>query len=191
MSSSPSTTIFKEHPMSNPTLILALAVALGGWCSIYASDSTLASTSTPTVAKADQDFVENASQGGLFEVRSSEIAVKRAVGGQEQQFAQMMIDDHGKANRILASLAAKKSIDAASMPDKKHQELLEKLGSAADRDFAKQYVEMQLRAHKDAIDLFTTESKDGKDVDLRSFASDTLPTLQAHLASIKVLADKY
>ncbi len=50
---------------------------------------------------------------------------------------------------------------------------------------------MQLKAHKDAVDLFTTESKDGKDVDLRAFASETLPTLQAHLDHIKTISDKY
>ncbi len=172
--------------MSHLPLIitLALGLAIGGMASrLSASDAA------PTVAKADQEFVEQASQGGLFEVRSSELATKRAIGGQEQQFAQSMIDDHGKANRTLASLAAKKGIDVASMPDKKHEALLEKLGAAADKDFTKQYVALQLKAHKDAVDLFTSESKDGKDVDLRSFASDTLPTLQAHLARIKAIAD--
>jgi putative membrane protein len=174
--------------MSNPSLsfLLTVALALGG-----AAFQLSASDATPTVDKADQEFVEQASQGGLFEVRSSELATKRSIGGQEQQFALMMIDDHGKANRTLASLAAKKNIEVGSTPDQKHEGLLEKLGSAADKDFAKVYVAMQLKAHKNAVDLFTTESKDGKDVDLRSFASDTLPTLQVHLAQIKAISDKY
>ncbi len=120
--------------MSHLSVTLALALALGGLIiQLPASDAA------PTVAKADQEFVEKANQGGLFEVRSSELATKRAIGGQEQQFATTMIDDHGKANRALASLAAKKGIDLASMPDKKHEALLEKLGSAADKDFAKEY----------------------------------------------------
>jgi putative membrane protein len=171
--------------MSKLPLTIVLALALGGMsCRLCASDTT------PTVSKGDQEFVEMASQGGLFEVRSSELATKRSIGGQEQQFATEMIDDHGKANRTLSSLAAKKGIEVANTPDKKHEELLEKLGSAADKDFAKQYVTMQLKAHKDAVDLFTAESKDGKDVDLRTFASDTLPTLQAHLAHIKAISDR-
>jgi putative membrane protein len=172
--------------MSRLTLTIALAFALSG-----ASFQLSASDSTPTVAKSDQEFVEQASQGGLFEVRSSELATKRSIGGQEQQFALSMIDDHGKANHTLSSLAAKKSIVVSDTPDKKHEELLEKLGATADKDFAKQYVASQLKAHKDAVDLFTSESKDGKDVDLRTFASDTLPTLQDHLARIKAISDKY
>jgi putative membrane protein len=168
------------------TVSLSLALAFSGLgLRLSASDAV------PTVSKGDQEFVEMASQGGLFEVRSSELATKRSIGGQEQQFATEMIDDHGKANRTLASLAAKKGIEVSSTPDKKHEEQLEKLGAAADKDFAKQYVSLQLKAHKDAVDLFTAESKDGKDVDLRSFASDTLPTLQAHLAHIKAISDKY
>jgi len=168
------------------TLALGLVLALGG-----AGSQVFASDATPTVAKADQEFVEKANQGGLFEVRSSEIATKRSIGGAEQQFAQDMIDDHGKSNRALANLAAKKGVDIPTTLDKKHEALLEKLGSAADKDLAREYVAMQLKAHKEAVDLFTTESTDGKDVDLRTFASETLPTLQTHLVHIKTLSDKY
>ena len=165
---------------------LAIVIMLGALTyQIVASDAA------PSVSKADQEFVEKANQGGLFEVRSSEIAVKRAVGGQEQQFAQQMVDDHGKANRALSNLAAKKNIEVAPTPDKKHGELLEKLGASMDKDFAKEYVLLQLKAHKEAVDLFASESKDGKDVDLRAFANETLPTLQAHLAQIKAIWDKY
>jgi putative membrane protein len=126
-------------------LPLALALALGGLAlPLPASDAA------PTVARGDQEFVDMASQGGLFEVRASEMATKRAIGGPVQEFALMMIDDHGQANRALTSLAAKKNIEVANLPDRTHEELLERLGSTGDRDFAKEYVALQVRAHKDA-----------------------------------------
>ncbi len=139
--------------------------------------------------KQDQSFIEKASQAGMFEVRSSELAIKRGVGSDEQAFARQMVDDHTKANSALSALAAKKGVTVASDLDKKHQEKLDKLGTTSDKDFSKEYVEVQVKAHKQAVELFSDESKDGKDTDLRAFAAETLPTLQAHLEHAKKIAD--
>ena len=147
------------------------------------------SEASAALDKQDQTFIEKASQAGMFEVRSSELAIKRGVGSDEQALARQMIDDHTKANAALTALAAKKGVTVASDLDKKHQEKLDKLGSASDKDFSKEYVEVQLKGHKQAVDLFSDESKEGKDTELRAFAAETLPTLQAHLEHVKKIAD--
>jgi len=49
-------------------------------------------------------------------------------------------------------------------------------------------VKSQVDAHKDAVKLFTRESKSGKDGDLKNFAGTTLPTLEDHLSMVTTLS---
>jgi putative membrane protein len=159
-------------------------------CAAQARGVEILASSKPAVDKDDLAFVESAAQAGMFEVRSSELAIKRGVGSAEQAFARQMIEDHTKANAQLSALAGRKGIALASDLDKKHQAMLDALGTASDKEFTKDYVAAQLKGHQQAVSLFSEESKVGKDADLRSFAGETLPTLEAHLEHVKKVADR-
>jgi len=43
--------------------------------------------------------------------------------------------------------------------------------------------------HKKAVSALESEAKSGKDAEVKSFASQTLPTVQDHLAAAKSLSD--
>jgi putative membrane protein len=45
-----------------------------------------------------------------------------------------------------------------------------------------------IAGHTEAIGVYTKESTDAKNADLKSYASATLPTLQKHLDSAKDLS---
>jgi putative membrane protein len=95
-----------------------------------------------------------------------------------------MVTDHTKAADQLKSIASKKNItlpSGESASDKKKTEALQKLNGPA---FDQKYIEGQRTAHKEAVALFSNESKEGKDSELKSFAGQTLPTLQDHLKMI-------
>jgi putative membrane protein len=65
--------------------------------------------------------------------------------------------------------------------DKKHEAKLDNLTKSNGQDFTKQYDDMQVSAHKDAVSLFERYAKDGDNPDLKAFAGKTLPTLKEHL----------
>ena len=105
-----------------------------------------------------------------------------------KSFADRMVTDHGKVNQELTSIATKKGIaipDKLSGKDMRELAKLQKLDAAK---FDKEYVKVQLAAHKDAVKLFKKESSNGKDADLKAFAGSTLPTLQEHLTMISTMA---
>lgn len=54
--------------------------------------------------------------------------------------------------------------------------------------FDQAYANNQDKAHEATIKLFEERAADGKDADLKAFASDTLPNLREHLAHAKDLA---
>jgi len=99
-----------------------------------------------------------------------------------------MIADHTKTSDALKSLVGKKSgMSLSATIDAKHRALLARLQHATAADFDKLYSQQQIQAHEQAIMLFTSESQTGKDPDLKSFASQTLPALQQHLVMAQQL----
>ena len=61
------------------------------------------------------------------------------------------------------------------------QKMLDKFKGLKGKDFAKQYMEDQVSAHKDAVSLFQRYGQGGDNGALKGWANKTLPTLQHHL----------
>ena len=59
---------------------------------------------------SDQSFVMKAAEGGLAEVELGKLAAQNATSDDVKKFGQRMVDDHGKANDELKSLAQQKTI---------------------------------------------------------------------------------
>jgi putative membrane protein len=138
-------------------------------------------TKTEDKAGSDQQWVMNAARDGLAEVELGRLASEKASSDQIKQFAQKMVDDHSKANDELKSIASGKNITLPTETDAKVKAAVDKLsklsGEAFDRAFAKD----MLSDHKQAVSAFRTESKSGKDPEIKAFAAKTLPTLEGHL----------
>lgn len=127
-----------------------------------------------------QEFVKEAASGGLFEVQSSQLALKKSNDQAVKDFAQQMINDHEKANDQLKNIAKGENITVSDQLLPKHQQLLDRLNNASS-DFDKQYDQIQKQAHEETVTLFQNASRSLSDPQLKSFASQTLPTLQQHL----------
>lgn len=135
-------------------------------------------------------FVQMAGMAGMFEVESSRIALQKSQNQQVKDFAQQMITDHTKANEQLKSVVQSPGVKA-TVPqalDSKHQKMIDQLNAASGAEFDTKYIKMQLEGHKGAVALFTNYAKSGDNKDLKSFASETLPTLQHHLKMVQSLS---
>jgi putative membrane protein len=163
---------------------VALSVAL-----VWASFGLLSADDRDTAkTMSDKDFVAKAASGGMFEVKSSELAVDRARSEVVKTFARRMIKDHGAANKGLTDLAKKAGFDVPTSMNDKHQKLYDSLREAT--AFDRQYIKDQVAAHAEAIALFNAEVKHGKNADLRAWAKKTLPTLREHQMMIRKLAGR-
>ena len=65
--------------------------------------------------------------------------------------------------------------------DAEHRQMLQRLQNARGAEFDRLYMQMQVQAHQQAVDMFTTYSQQGDNAQLKQFAAQTLPTLQQHL----------
>lgn len=134
-----------------------------------------------------QDFVTKAAIGGMFEVQSSKIAQDKLQDQSLKDFAQKMISDHGAANAKLESIAGEQKLQVPADLDASHKSDVDKLQSATAPVDAP-YADMQKAAHADAVSLFEAYAKDGDNAALKSFASETLPTLKMHQEMIQRVA---
>jgi putative membrane protein len=128
----------------------------------------------------DREFVTMATSGGMFEVDSSQLALQRAQWPQHKDFAQMMIDDHGKANQELKALASQLEMDMPRRMQPKHQRMLDELRETDPTEFDQRYHQMQVQAHDEAIALFEDAARNCQNAELKAWAQKTLPTLRKH-----------
>jgi putative membrane protein len=165
-------------------------VAALGWAvaSAQAPATSGATAKSTSVAHADRNFAQAAAEAGAAEVAMAKVAQQRGASADVKSFADRMVTDHQKAGAELASIAASKSLvvnDKLSSRDSRELGKLQKLDGTG---FDREYVKVQLGAHKDAVKLFKKEADGGKDADLKNFATTTLPTLQDHLAMVTTIS---
>jgi putative membrane protein len=138
-------------------------------------------------AFSDKTFVQKAAIGGMFEVKSSQLAQQMASSQQVKRFAARMITDHTKANQELMALARQKGWQVPTAMDRQHQDMLTQLrsgqggGSGPDSDrFDRAYIDMQVKAHDKTVAIFEQAAQQCQDTDLKQWAAKTLPVLKEH-----------
>ena len=130
---------------------------------------------------ADKAFVMKAARGGMAEVELGKLAADKASSADVKQFGQRMVDDHGKAGDELKTLARSKNIELPAQIDPKDKALHDKLSKLSGEAFDRAYMQAMLADHRKDVAEFRTESRAGKDPDVKAWAAKTLPTLEEHL----------
>jgi putative membrane protein len=140
----------------------------------------------------DEDFVKEAAQASEVEIAASKLAVTKASNAEVKAFAQKLIDDHTAASKELAALV--KSKNAAWPPDdpamtarKQKHESLQTLTGA---EFDKEYLEDMISDHESTLARAGRQMNDGKDADIKAFASKMQPKLLEHLKMARDLKAK-
>lgn len=153
----------------------AMAIAT----TMFAVTSVLISAQAP--ANPDAKFVTEATRGGAAEVELGKLASERATNPDVKSFGQRMADDHSKAGAELASIAKSKQISVPTEMDAKNKALHDRLSKLQGAEFDRAYMDAMVRDHEEDVRAFQTESKAGKDPELKAWAAKTLPTLEEHL----------
>ena len=103
-------------------------------------------------AEIAAEFAEKAAWSSMFEIESSELALRKARSSELAAFANRMIVDHTEAGHELESLAAGK-FRLPTRLKSEDEELWQKLENT-EEGFDQLYVEMQIKAHEDVGGAF-------------------------------------
>jgi putative membrane protein len=124
----------------------------------------------------------------MFEVLSSDLALNKATDVRVKEFARRMTVDHRGLNDKLVS-----TVRSAQLPPPptglapEHQEIMDRLSTASGREFDHAYVRAEIQMHEDVVELFASYAKEGDNAELKSFAQQTLPTLEDHFKHVQRL----
>ena len=146
--------------------------------------SNVMATGGIAVEPSDAEFATKAAVGGMAEVELGKLALTKATNTQLKEFAKMMVSDHGKANEELMLIAKQKNITLPAAVDEDHQKKMNELDKKSGKDFDKAYAEAMVDGHEKTLKLMQDEAKDGKDAEIKAFASKTAPVVQTHLDMI-------
>jgi putative membrane protein len=147
-------------------------------------------TSTKAGATADMAFAKEAAIGGMAEVDLGNLAKQNASSPDVKQFGDRMVTDHSKGNDELKQWASSHNVTLPTELDVKHKTIKDRLSKLNGDAFDKAYMKAMVSDHKEDVAKFRTESKSGKNADLKAWAGKTLPTLEDHLKMAEATASK-
>lgn len=133
------------------------------------------------LSQQDREFAKTAAAGGMLEVRLGEIAQEKAQNQQVKQFGQRMVEDHQQANDKLMTIVRDLKIDAPKNLPQDKQQTIQRFEGMEGQQFDKAYMQFMVEDHQKVIEAFNKEVEQGQNQELKSFAQNTLPTLEEHL----------
>jgi putative membrane protein len=146
-----------------------------------AKSASSAKSGDAQVSGSERRFIETAARHGMAEVQLGKMAQDKAQDQQVKDFGRRMVEDHGKANDQLKTLASAKGVTLPTEPDGQHKRLADRLAKMSGADFDRNYMKEMVDDHEKDVKEFRQMAKSAKDVEVRTFASTQLPILEEHL----------
>ncbi|MEG4625911.1 DUF4142 domain-containing protein [Microcoleus sp. w1-18aA5] len=147
-------------------------------------------TSPNSLSSQDRNFVMQAGQLGMLEVELGRLAVQRGSSAGVKQYGQEMVEEHTQANQELMQVATQKGVKLPTEISSQNTALMDRLSGLSGTSFDTAYKQAMIDSHTQAIALFQAQSQQGQDPDLKAWATQKLPNLQAHLQMVnQMLAD--
>jgi putative membrane protein len=165
--------------------------AVGSWAVLAHQDGPAMKQNTTMAAKpsmADTHFAKEAAQGGMAEVKLGQLAQDQGSSDAVKAFGKRMVDDHSAAGDKLKTVASGENITLPTDISAKDQLIYDRLSKLRGAAFDRAYAKDMVKDHQDDIAAFRKEATNGRDASLKTFASETLPTLQEHLTQANEMA---
>ena len=139
------------------------------------------------LTSTDTCFAEQAALSDQFEIQSSQLASAQAANARVKTLASQLIQDHTAATRQLSALAPQLGLRLPTALSGPKLTELAALRTSKGAAFDRAYVNAQVTAHEQAVNLFRAYSKSGGNAQLRAHATRTLPALERHLQAARDL----
>ena len=136
-------------------------------------------------------FLAQAGSANQFEIQSAQLALQSGVNPGTQNFANMLIADHTAMGQQVAAAATAAGLTPpppALLPAE--QAMLDQLRAAGTgASFNLAFLQAQITAHQQAIQLMQNYAANGDVPALRTVATGAIPVMQKHLQMAQELAE--
>lgn len=139
------------------------------------------------LSRADQAFVAFASQSGVVNAQTGQLAMQRGASGRVKQFGQQLMTDQNGINDALQQIVQQDNLTLPTQPSPMQEAQDRRLNVLYGQDFDKAFVSAQVTHTAQAIAMYQREAQSGHDPALKQFAQETLPVLRRHYALAQAL----
>ncbi len=136
----------------------------------------------------DAAFMTEAAEISLTEIKFGKLAQQKSKNADVKALGKMMEEDHQKALEELKTLAQNKQVTLPAEMSQDMQKKYDDLNAKGMKEFDREYTDMMVSGHEDAVSLFEKTLKDTKDVDMNNWIEKTLPVLRVHLEHSEMCA---
>lgn len=135
----------------------------------------------------DSEFLVDATEINLEEIAIGQLAQQKSTNPEIKKFGKMLVDDHTKLAGEVKTVAESRNFSLPTSITEDGKEQYNKLNEKSGLDFDKKFVDMMIDGHDKAIDKFTEASKKSNDEEIKTWASNNIASLTAHLQHAKLL----
>ncbi len=129
-------------------------------------------------------FLSEAADARLMDTEQGKLARERGTTEEIRSYGRWMMRDQNKLLQEIQAIAKSKSIKLPSAISEEKSKGLEELKKLKGPEFDKKFAKMICLDHKRDVKEFKKATK-FEDVDVKQFASQYLPTIEAHLERIQ------
>jgi len=136
----------------------------------------------------DKAFVKKALEGNMAEIEMGKLALQKSNDDQVKQFAQHMVDDHGKMLDELKPAAEQMGVKAPEGPSKGQMKSMDKMKALSGDAFDQAYIKNMVKDHKTDDSDFKLEAQSTQNPQLKQMVMQSDQTIESHLQQIQQIA---
>lgn len=139
-------------------------------------------------AMTDQQFLDFAAQTDMVEANLGQMAGSVASSQQVKDYGQMLVNDHTADFNELYKVAQQANLTRPNaIGAEQNKAMVDPFQKLKGTAFDKRYIHEMIAGHTKAIAVYKKEAEDAQNAAVKSYAEQTLPTLQKHLDNAKAL----
>jgi len=135
-------------------------------------------------------FLVKSYESGMYEIQLSQMAAQKGLDQDVKNLAATLVSDHTAINKNINAIAASANFILPTAPDQDHQKDLQDISKLTGSDFDKKYVNTIIDGHEKAVSSYKDAYKNLAASDTKTFAGETLPKIEDHLAMAKKVKDR-
>jgi putative membrane protein len=136
----------------------------------------------------DKAFVKKALEGNIGEIEMGKLALQKSSDDQVKQFAQRMVDDHGKMQDQLKPAAEQMGVKVPDGPSKGQMKSMDKMKALSGDAFDQAYIKDMVKDHKGDDSDFKMEAQSTQNPQLKQLVMQGDQTIESHLQQIEQIA---
>ncbi len=150
-------------------------------CLILLASGAACAATVGNVNNVDKQFMVTAARTDMTLAHEGRMAEDQAARADIKDFGKTLVQDHSTAYWQLSELAAKTGVTIPKGINIGHDRAIEQLVHLKGARFDRQFTTDEIAADRQLLAAFRREAKDGRDADVKAFASKMIPVLQKHL----------